>query len=64
VSSVRWIKSSRSGAYGGDCVEVAILPERIAIRDSKAVDSGVLTLAPSQWRAFLAGVRHGALDLP
>lgn len=35
LSSATWRKSSRSGANGGECIEVAGVPNSIAVRDSK-----------------------------
>ncbi|MEO5877955.1 MAG: DUF397 domain-containing protein, partial [Streptosporangiaceae bacterium] len=37
-SSVRWRKCTRSDSEGGNCVEVAGLPDLIAVRDSKDPD--------------------------
>jgi hypothetical protein len=42
------------------CVEVADLASgRVAVRDSKNRDGGVLVFGPGQWNAFLAGARAG-----
>jgi hypothetical protein len=58
----RWVKSSLSFA-NGDCVEVATLPDgRIGIRHSKAPEGPVLRFTPSEWRAFIGGVRNGEFD--
>jgi hypothetical protein len=55
-------KSSFCGETG--CVEVAVLPDLIAVRDSKREDdSPVLTFTPSEWEAFVAGVKVGEFDL-
>jgi uncharacterized protein DUF397 len=36
LSGTRWVKSTRSGSNGGQCVEVARnLPDIVAIRGSK-----------------------------
>ncbi|MGW0627772.1 DUF397 domain-containing protein [Streptomyces sp. NPDC002758] len=36
LSAARWIKSSYSGANGGDCIEVAPdFPAVVPVRDSK-----------------------------
>jgi hypothetical protein len=61
-SSLDWIKSSLSMA-NGDCVEVASLPDgQIGVRDSKDSDGPVLRFTPSEWTAFLGGVRNGEFD--
>ncbi|MFI7449284.1 DUF397 domain-containing protein [Nonomuraea sp. NPDC049714] len=58
-----WKKSSRSGNGGGNCVEVATnLPGLIAVRDSKNPNGAALVFTPSEWRAFLGGVRLGGFD--
>jgi len=58
-----WHKSTRSGGNGGDCVEVAVnLPGIVAVRDSKDRTGGTLVFTPSQWTAFLDGVRSGDFD--
>jgi hypothetical protein len=52
--AVDWRKSSYSGSDGGQCVEVAACPSTVHVRDSKATDGPVLSLAPAAWTA-LAG---------
>jgi hypothetical protein len=57
-----WIKSSFSYA-NGDCVEVASLPDgQFGVRDSKDSESPVLRFTPSEWKAFMSGVRNGEFD--
>ncbi|MEV2238056.1 DUF397 domain-containing protein [Micromonospora sp. NPDC049891] len=57
LSNARWRKSTRSGASGGNCVEVADnLPGVVGVRDSKDPTGPALTFAPSAWRAFVAQV--------
>ncbi|GAA5156969.1 MULTISPECIES: DUF397 domain-containing protein [Amycolatopsis] len=50
-----WRKSSYSGG-GNDCVEVALLAERVGVRDSKDRDAGALSVSPSGWRGLLTVV--------
>ncbi|MGW0749503.1 DUF397 domain-containing protein [Streptomyces sp. NPDC002587] len=57
ASSPNWFKSSYSTNDGPDCVEVALMPEAILIRDSKDVDGGHLAVAPAAWTGF---VRYAA----
>ncbi|MET8806399.1 DUF397 domain-containing protein [Streptomyces sp. NPDC004546] len=45
-AQLRWRKSSYSGSGGGDCVEVAIAPSAVHVRDSKAQADAVLALSP------------------
>ena len=61
-SGTQWVKSSLSGAHG-DCVEVASMPGgQVAVRDSKNINGAVLRFTPSEWNAFLGGVRNGEFD--
>ncbi|MFK4152272.1 DUF397 domain-containing protein [Streptomyces fungicidicus] len=53
-TALEWFKSSYSGSEGGQCLEVAISPTTIHIRDSKTPDAPHLTVAPTAWTAFLA----------
>ncbi|MDW5327432.1 DUF397 domain-containing protein [Plantactinospora sp. KLBMP9567] len=48
----RWFKSSHS-AHNGDCVECAILPTHVAVRDSKDRGGSTLVIPSAQWTAFL-----------
>jgi hypothetical protein len=52
-----WRKSSRSGDNGGACVEVAELPDRVMVRDSKNVTGPTLAVSRAEWRAFIASLR-------
>lgn len=58
-----WFKSSFSGAGCNACVEVALAPGEIAVRDSKDREGPVLVFTPDEWRAFLSGVRADEFDL-
>lgn len=57
-----WRKSSYSQGCS-NCVEVAPLADGVAVRDSKDQDGPVLQFTPSEWGAFIAGVRDGEFDL-
>ncbi|MGW1139206.1 DUF397 domain-containing protein [Streptomyces zhihengii] len=48
-----WVKSSYSGAEGGQCVEVATRPGTVHVRDSKDVSRTPLAVAPTAWTSFL-----------
>jgi hypothetical protein len=59
-----WFTSSFSGGNGDSCVEVAFVPDAIAVRDTKD-----RTLSPHRypavsWSQFLSGVRAGEFDRP
>ncbi len=62
LAHARWIKSSRSGSGGGNCVEVADLDAHRAVRDSKNPTGPALTLTAMGWASFIAGVRAGEFD--
>ncbi|MFE1236751.1 DUF397 domain-containing protein [Streptomyces tendae] len=49
-----WFKSSYSGGNDGNsCVETALTPATIHVRDSKHTDGPRLTLTPAAWASFL-----------
>lgn len=58
-----WRKSTHSSG-GDNCVEVAIAGDgAIGVRDSKQHGLGpVLEFTPSEWQAFLGGVKEGEFD--
>jgi hypothetical protein len=63
LASAVWRKSSRSNGNGGDCVEVADLPDGSrAVRDSKDRSGPSLLFTPAEWRAFVEGVKLGEFD--
>ncbi|MFJ3145385.1 DUF397 domain-containing protein [Streptomyces halstedii] len=49
-----WLKSSHSGAEGGQCLEVAAQPQAVLVRDSKNPTGPTLTLTQRGWSAFVA----------
>lgn len=54
MMDLTWIKSSYSGGSGGNCVEVAALPDGgHAVRDSKDIHGPVLRFTAGQWSAFI-----------
>ncbi|MFJ3864330.1 DUF397 domain-containing protein [Streptomyces nigra] len=53
-SGLIWFKSTYSGSGGGDCVEVAISPGTVHVRDSKNSLGPQLALACAAWAEFLA----------
>jgi hypothetical protein len=57
LTKAQWRKSSLSG-NGANCVEVAIVGDAIAVRDSKNPTGAVLTFTLSEWNAFLGGVKR------
>ena len=64
LDNVIWRKSSYSGSNGGNCVEVAMLPEDSrAVRDSKDPHGPKLRLSREEWRAFTTSIKRGELGL-
>jgi hypothetical protein len=60
LSGLTWRKSSYSGSNGGtECVEVAVVAETAAVRDSKNPDHAALTFPARGWATFLTVVRGG-----
>ena len=52
-----WRKSSYSNT-GANCLEVAETRSgKVAVRDSRNPDDGVLTFSPDEWQTFVAKVR-------
>lgn len=58
-----WRKSSRSGPFTDNCVEVAFVDGAIALRDSKDPQGPALLFTPGEWDAFVAGTKDGEFDL-
>ena len=56
ASELAWFKSSYSGGTDGEsCVEIAVAPRTIHVRDSKHSDAGPrLALAPQAWVDFVS----------
>ena len=54
ASELVWFKSSYSGGTDGEsCVELAITPGTVHVRDSKHIAGPRLTLTPAAWTEFL-----------
>lgn len=52
TSEPAWFKSSYSGTGGDNCVEVAVRPKAVLVRDSKDTQRHGLTFSLSAWSAF------------
>lgn len=63
LTSATWRTASYSNGNGGDCVEVAGLPDgHRAVRDSKNPTGPALIFTLGGWAAFNAGIRAGEFD--
>jgi hypothetical protein len=60
--ALRWFTSSFSGTNGDNCVEVAHLPDGVAVRDTKDRARPAHRYATAEWRTFLNAVRTGGFD--
>lgn len=54
--NLEWRKSNRSNAANA-CVEVAVRPQVVAIRDSKNTSGPTLAFPVVSWEAFRADLR-------
>ncbi|MFF4209892.1 DUF397 domain-containing protein [Streptomyces sp. NPDC001796] len=60
ASELAWFKSSYSSGPDGDsCVEIAIAPLAVHVRDSKRIQGPRLTLPPEAWTRFVAYASRG-----
>jgi hypothetical protein len=61
-SDVAWQTSRFSGENGNSCVEVAPLPNGVAVRDTKDRARTPHLHSAAAWQAFLAAVRNGEFE--
>jgi hypothetical protein len=61
LSRAAWHKSTRSSG-NGNCVEVAMLDDAVAVRDTKDRSGPMLVFTPAEWSAFVAGAKDGEFD--
>ncbi|KOT28115.1 toxin [Streptomyces caelestis] len=60
ASELAWFKSSYSdGTDGNSCVELALTPGAVHVRDSKNLAGPRLALAPGAWARFVAFASEG-----
>jgi Domain of unknown function (DUF397) len=60
-ASLAWLKAQCS-TVNGQCVEIASIAGKIAIRDSKDPNGTILVYTSAEFRAFLDGARNGEFD--
>ncbi|MFC7869271.1 DUF397 domain-containing protein [Streptomyces murinus] len=60
ASGLAWFKSSySSGTNGESCVELAVTPGTVHVRDSKNVEGPRLALTPAAWANFVPYASEG-----
>lgn len=62
TSELAWFKSSYSSGSGDDCVEVALTPATVHVRDSKNREGSRLTLSAAPWADFLTHLTEAAIS--
>ncbi|MDX2524100.1 DUF397 domain-containing protein [Streptomyces europaeiscabiei] len=53
ADELAWFKSSYSAGDGGQCVEVAVCPQVVRVRDSKDIARRGLAVDAAAWTAFV-----------
>lgn len=59
-----WTKSSKSGPYSDNCVEVQAHGRTIHVRNSKNPTGPVVVFTHGEWEAFTEGIVAGEMRLP
>jgi hypothetical protein len=62
TTELNWFKSSYSGGDGDNCVEVAVRPGAVHVRDSKDRHIRPLVVAPTAWTALTALAANSSLN--
>lgn len=60
-SNLTWLKA-QSSTINGQCVEIASIADKVAMRDSKDPDGPILVYTSAEFSAFLEGARNGEFD--
>ncbi|GAA2474291.1 DUF397 domain-containing protein [Winogradskya consettensis] len=60
LSGAVWRRSAKSEEAA---VEVALLDNGVAVRDSRRPEGDVLFFTPAEWDAFVGGAKDGEFDL-
>ena len=69
LSNAPWQRAEPEGVTLEDAVEYAFVPHTdgvtyVAMRQSSKPDGVILVFTPSEWDAFVLGVKDGEFDLP
>ncbi|TDE26347.1 DUF397 domain-containing protein [Actinomadura sp. 6K520] len=62
LSKAVWRKASRSTAEGDNCVEVALISQTVALRDSKDPDGPKLIISHSDFRNFASALQKSRVQ--
>lgn len=54
-AAIRWRTSTYSGSHN-NCVEIAPVPDRVAIRDTKNRAAGTIAVPRQAWAAFIGSL--------
>ena len=52
IDGLTWCKSSYSGSNGGNCIQVAVAADTVAVRDSKDPHGPMLAFDARGWQRF------------
>ncbi|MFG1641056.1 DUF397 domain-containing protein [Amycolatopsis sp. NPDC049252] len=68
-TKAEWTRAEPEGVTLDEVVEYTFIPHTdgvtyVAMRKSTEPDGTVLVFTPSEWEAFVLGVRDGEFDLP
>ncbi|MFF4240971.1 DUF397 domain-containing protein [Actinomadura geliboluensis] len=58
ASKIVWRKSTRSTSTGGECVELAALPDGVAVRDSKDPNGPKLLVSHDEFAALVTSLKR------
>lgn len=58
-----WQKSTKSGPYSDNCVEVRKVGDLIEVRNSKHPEAGTARFTRSEWVAFTGGVKDNEFEV-
>ena len=63
TTTSHWVKATKSGGNGGDCVEMRTHAGHVEVRDTKDHGAGpILRFTPAQFDAWLDGAKRGEFD--
>jgi hypothetical protein len=55
-----WFTSSYSNGAGGECVECALMDDRVLVRDSKSVEWAEIVVRSGAWTSFIRAMELDA----